>query len=390
MGIGVPARPPFGDVLLAAGLLVAALTEVWITHTAPGPRGVGTAVAVVATVPLAWRREAPLVAVAGALAALLLPLATQPMVAVDGLFVTLAELVTVHAVNAYQRLPVSVPSTIMVLTTALGVTAFVPAPPGQQAGNLMWVLAVFAATAAAGQVLRRSRVRAVAEQLAADVAARSAERRMLARELHDVVSHAVAVMTVQAGAAQVLLDSDPTRASALLESVQRTGEQSGSELRRLLDLMGGDRPGLEPQPQLADLPALILHVREAGLPAHLTTLGVRDVAPGLQVTAYRVVQESLTNALKHGTRSDVSVAITGEDHWLTVTVCDEGWTSAELASTGGHGLEGMAERVRVFGGTLTAGPDAGRWRVHAKLPLDDQSRSTPLAPSPKAQQGAGQ
>lgn len=390
MGMGEPARPPLGDVLLAAGLLVAALTEVWVTHTANGPRDVGTAVAVVATVPLAWRREAPLVAMVGALAVILLPLATQPIVLVDGLFVTLAELVAVHAVNAYRGLPVAVPSTIVVVSAAVGSTAVVPAPPGQQAGNLVWVLAVFAATAAAGQVLRAARIRAVAEQAAADAAERYAERRLLARELHDVVSHAVAVMTVQAGAAQLLLDADPTRASSLLESVQQTGEQSASELCRLLDLMGGDHPGLDPQPQLADLPALIRQVREAGLPAHLTTLGVRDVTPGLQVTAYRVVQESLTNALKHGVRSDVSVAVRGEDDSLTVTIDDAGRTFTERASTGGHGLQGMAERVRLYGGTLVAGPDAGRWRVRAILPLEAQRRSAPITPDPKARRGGAQ
>ncbi|MEP6853862.1 MAG: histidine kinase [Pedococcus sp.] len=326
----------------------------------------------------------------GALAVILLPLATQPIVLVDGLFVTLAELVAVHAVNAYRGLPVAVPSTIVVVSAAVGSTAVVPAPPGQQAGNLVWVLAVFAATAAAGQVLRAARIRAVAEQAAADAAERYAERRLLARELHDVVSHAVAVMTVQAGAAQLLLDADPTRASSLLESVQQTGEQSASELCRLLDLMGGDHPGLDPQPQLADLPALIRQVREAGLPAHLTTLGVRDVTPGLQVTAYRVVQESLTNALKHGVRSDVSVAVRGEDDSLTVTIDDAGRTFTERASTGGHGLQGMAERVRLYGGTLVAGPDAGRWRVRAILPLEAQRRSAPITPDPKARRGGAQ
>ena len=380
-------RPPVGDVLVATGLMVAALTEVWVTHTAPGPRGVATVVALLSAVPLAWRRKAPLVAVAGAVAAILLPLIVQPVVQTDGLAVVIAWLVAVHAINAYRPWRTAAPATLSVLVSITVVIVASPATPGQQAGNVVWTLAIFGAAAAAGQVMRRLGARLNSERVAAEAAARADEQRRLARELHDVVSHGVAVMVVQAGAAQELVHLDPDHASSLLDAVQRTGEQSAAELRRMLDLLGSDPPGLEPQPRLADLPDLIERVRAAGLLVELDSpTVVEDVSPGLQATAYRVVQESLTNALKHGPRSAVSVKVRSGSGVLTVTIDDEGsFAAPNRASTRGHGLHGLRERVRLYGGTLQAGPEGSCWRVRSALPLDIGAQTTRTAPVPPIQ-----
>ena len=365
-------RPPVADVLVAVGFLVAALTEVWVTGTALGPAGLGSVVALLSAVPLVWRRRAPLVAVAGAVTAILVPLVIQPLVETDGLFVNLAWLVAVHAVNAYSRPRTAALGTLAVVVSAVAATVIMPTPPGTEAGNAVWVLVVSGAAATAGQLMRHQRTRLEIERVAAEADARAAERRLLARDLHDVVAHGVAVMVVQAGAAQELIHSDPNRASDLLDAVQGTGQQSAAELRRMLDLLGGEHPVLHPQPGLADLPNLVEGLRAAGIRADLDTGTLSpDVAPGVQVTAYRVVQEGLTNALKHGPRIAVFVKLSSNSGVLAVTVDDEtSGAAGDLPSPDGHGLRGLQTRVHLYGGTLRAGRQGSYWRLQALLPLD--------------------
>jgi signal transduction histidine kinase len=347
----------------------------------------GTVVAAVSTVPLAWRRQVPAVAVAGAVIAILLPLVPRPVVETDGLADVIAWLVALHAINAYRPVRAAALSTLVVVTSMILMIAIVPAPPGQRPGDVVWSLAIFGAAAAAGQVMRRWGVRLVSERVAAEAGARAVEQRRLARELHDVVAHGVAVMVVQAGAAQELVHADPDRAFSLLDAVQRTGEQSAAELRRMLDLMGGERLGLDPQPRLADLPDLVDQVRAAGLRVQLDApTHVQDIAPGLQATAYRVVQESLTNALKHGPRSAVSVTVRSDGHVLTLTVDDQGdMATRDHPGITGHGLYGMQERVRLYGGTIQIGRQGSCWRVHASMPLDTHTQRTSRDPVPPTQ-----
>ncbi len=362
--------------------MVAALTEVWVTGSARGPRGVATVVALLSTVPLLWRRRAPWVAVAGAVGATLLPLMVRPVVETDGLAVVISWLVAVHAVNAYRPWWTAALATLAVLASNTVVIVTSPVAPGQQAGSVVWTLAIFGAAAAAGQVMRRLGARLSSERVAGETAARADEQRRLARELHDVVAHGVAVMVVQAGAAQELLHVDPDHASRLLDAVQRTGDQSAAELRRMLDVLGGDPSGLEPQPRMADLPDLIERVRAANLVVELDSpMVAEDVPPGLQATAYHVIQESLTNALKHGTRSAVSVKVRSDSGVLSVTIDDEGSLAAPTqARTQGHGLRGLRERVRLYGGTFQAGAQGSCWRVHASLPLDGGALTAHTAP----------
>ena len=318
----------------------------------------------------------------------MVPMVQQPVVATDGLAVIIAWLVAVHAVNAYSSVPTAALGTLAVLVPLVYTTATMPAPPGQQAGNVVWVLGLFGAAVASGQVMRRQALRLAAERVAGEAEARAEERRRLARELHDVVAHGVAVMVVQAGAAQQLVHGDPEHASSLLDAVQSTGEQSAGELRRMLALLGGEGPGLDPQPGLADLPDLVAQVQACGLPVELNARPLHEaVAPGLQVTAYRVVQEALTNALKHGPRFAVSVNVRSERGFLTLTIDDQANKAVwDRVGAGGHGLLGLQERVDLYGGTLQAGPKGSSWIVHASLPIPGNAppvKATPvLAPGP--------
>jgi signal transduction histidine kinase len=209
--------------------------------------------------------------------------------------------------------------------------------------------------------LERERLAAVAE-----------ERARIARELHDVIAHSVTVMVVQAGAAEEVLKRDPGRALEPLRSVQETGRQALVEMTRLVGLLRDDAEevGLAPQPGLDEVPALVAQVREAGLPVELRVEGdERRLPPALELTAYRVVQEALTNALKHAgdTRAEVSLRY-GADA-LELEVVDDGPGSADGFS-GGHGLAGVRERVTVFDGEFAAGPRPdGGFAVRARLPL---------------------
>ncbi len=204
----------------------------------------------------------------------------------------------------------------------------------------------------------------------------AAERARIARELHDVIAHSVSVMVVQAGAAQDLVQSDPHRAEQLLTSVQDGGRRALSETSHLLGLLrADDTTELTPQAGLADLESLIAEFREAGLDVTLE----RDQEPagrmedelpvGIEVSAYRIVEESLTNALKHAPDATAHVRVHRGPHELQVLVVNQPGTPRPDAPGGGHGLAGLRERAHVFGGELTAGPTPeGGFAVDVRLP----------------------
>ena len=201
------------------------------------------------------------------------------------------------------------------------------------------------------------------------------ERRRIAREMHDLVGHSVSVMVVQAGGARRILDKDPARAVEAAERIEATGRAALAEMRRLLGLLGegGEAAALAPQPTLDGLDALLARARDAGLEATLRTEGSRLALPaGAEVAVYRVVQEALTNALKHAGAARAEVVLRWESSALTVTVCDDGRSGDADAPLpgGGHGLVGMRERMRVYGGEIEAGPrGSGGYEVRARLPL---------------------
>ena len=184
------------------------------------------------------------------------------------------------------------------------------------------------------------------------------ERARIARELHDLVAHGLAVTVLQAQAAQRVLGEDPAAARKSLASIETLGRQGLAELRRLLELLDerGEASPLDPAPTLARLDELVDQVREAGLPVTLTVHGSRgDVPAGVDLSAYRIVQESLTNALKHaGEGARVDLTLTYRPDELEIVVADDGPAGTSLPGTG-RGLVGMRERVGLYGGSLEAG-----------------------------------
>ncbi|MEU4622624.1 histidine kinase [Actinoplanes sp. NPDC023801] len=222
------------------------------------------------------------------------------------------------------------------------------------------------------------------EREAAAHAAVGEERARIARELHDIVSHNVSVMIVQAGAAREVLATMPEEAAAALAAVERAGRDTMTELRHLLGLLAPDAGGadgnsdLAPQPTLARLTPLVDRIAFAGLPVEVRVSGEpRPLPAGIDVTAYRIVQEALTNALKHGTGGKAEVTIRYAAHALRVEVLTTGpsvLTGGAPPPAGdgaGRGLTGLRERIAVYGGDLDARRRlGGGYRVRARLPLD--------------------
>jgi signal transduction histidine kinase len=199
------------------------------------------------------------------------------------------------------------------------------------------------------------------------------ERTRIARELHDVIAHCVSVMTVQAGGARLLLDEEPQSARESLLAVEETGRQTLAEMRRLLGILRRDMaaPGLAPQPGLAELDALLARCRQAGLPVELRVEGARAaLAPGIDLAAYRVVQEALTNAIKHAGPARAQVTVRYEPGALALEIADDGRAMSKNGGHG-HGLVGMRERVGLYGGDVNAGPrTGGGYAVRVRLPLE--------------------
>ena len=209
------------------------------------------------------------------------------------------------------------------------------------------------------------------------------ERARIARELHDVVAHYVSVMVVQSAGARRVVDKDPAAAKGALEAVEAAGRTALAEMRRMLEILRTDDPGMGPQPGLGEIDRLIGHVRDAGLPVEYSVEGSACCLPaGMDLAAYRIVQEALTNTVKHGGRATARVTVRYAGDTLEIEVIDDGRGAAAPlvsgAEGGGHGLIGMKERVGLFGGELHAGPVlTGGYRVFARMPIepDDSARA---------------
>ncbi len=244
-------------------------------------------------------------------------------------------------------------------------------------GNLFFFTAIFGGTWLAGRAMRRRRGRERELIVDRDEKARQAvleERTRIARELHDVVAHAISVIVLQARGARHALADDPEEARGAIDAIEGTATKALAEMRRLLGVLREDDEEimLAPQPSLAHLDTLVAHVRDAGLPVELRYEGTpRELAPGVDVSGYRIVQEALTNALKHAGPASAQVLVRYGDEALEIEIADTGAAVANGSGPGsGHGLAGMRERVAVFGGDLEAGPRAkGGYAVRARLPL---------------------
>ena len=217
-----------------------------------------------------------------------------------------------------------------------------------------------------------------AEQLERDQDARAvraiaAERARIARELHDVIAHILSVIVVQAAAERRVLATGQESTGEVLESIEQCGRQAMTELRRLLGLLrkSDGEPSLAPQPGLSRLADLVAQVREAGVDIAVHTDGdLAGIPRGLDLSAYRIVQECLTNVLKHASARRVEVTLRCQGRFVDIDVTDDG-TSAMPSVPSGFGLLGMRERVTVYGGTVQAGPrPGGGYRVHARLPFE--------------------
>jgi signal transduction histidine kinase len=198
------------------------------------------------------------------------------------------------------------------------------------------------------------------------------ERARIARELHDVVSHSLSVIAIQSSAAEAALERDPALARAPLAAIRSSSEQALDEMRRMLGVLRtpDDGDGLAPQPGLARLPELVEHARAAGVEVTLEVAGTpRPLPASVDLSAFRIVQEALTNVRKHASGASTTVHVGWEPAALALAVRDRGPGPASVAN-GGHGLVGMRERVRLHGGELRAGPaDDGGFEVAAVLPL---------------------
>ena len=258
--------------------------------------------------------------------------------------------------------------------------------PGHTSAEVVFIPIDFAICWFAGFVFRRSADQAQAAETRALVAERDREadalravveeRTRIARELHDIVGHSLSVMTVQTSGVRRLLRPEQEQEREALLAVERTGREALAEMRRVVgalrDPNGG--PALAPQPSLSRVDALVAHARETGLPVDLEIEGDPvPLPPGVDLTAYRLVQEGLTNAIKHASAGHAEVHVRYDDGHVEIEVCDDGRGADGIgaaAGGSGHGLVGMRERVSIYGGELDAGPRAeGGFRLHARLPV---------------------
>jgi signal transduction histidine kinase len=205
------------------------------------------------------------------------------------------------------------------------------------------------------------------------------ERARIARELHDVVAHSISVMVIQAGSARLRMRTDPSTSEQALHSVEQTGRQALAEMRRMLGVLRTDDQGLAlmPQPGLGGLDQLLDQMRAAGLAveAHVEG-GPVMLPPGLDLSAYRIVQEALTNALKHAGHTSATVRVAYQPDRLLLDITNQPGTTPRSRVNGGHGIIGMRERAALFGGSMKAEPQAGGgYRVQAAIPLPSPERT---------------
>ncbi|MGS2619739.1 sensor histidine kinase [Micromonospora sp. LZ34] len=254
------------------------------------------------------------------------------------------------------------------------------------AGDDDWVFIVFVALAVLGpgyavRMRRAQSARLVALAAEREAAARIDERLRVARELHDIVSHGVSVMVLQAGAAQAVLASDVAGAHESLDAVQEVGREVVTELRRLLVILRGVEGAPEGLPSLRRVDPLLAAVRAAGGRVELTVSGdVTAVPVAADVSGYRVLQEALTNAARHAPGSTVVVSIEVSGTGLRLRVVDDGPGPARRSDGIGHGLTGIRERAELFGGTISAGPgEHGGFELRVELPFDPEATAATLS-----------
>ncbi len=367
---------------LVVALAAEAWVEIWLGHPVAsgwgGPRVLSSVLAVLAAVPLLWRVRYPFPALLATLAV---------VVALTGLIAprqppqepAIALMICCYSVGAHvrgRRAFLLVPL-IAVVALAFGVSGWQTLADDVQAAAafvLAWVI---------GRIIRTLRRRTgeledVTAQLVEEREERArlaiaAERARIARELHDVVAHNVSVMVIQATAANLVLAVDQQPVRDALGTIETVGRQTVDEMRRLLGILRqNEEPALAPPASLARLDDLIEQVRDAGLPVTLTVDGTppSSLPAGVDLSAYRIVQEALTNTLKHARAGRADVRVQYRPGAIELAITDDG-TSPDKGSATGHGLVGMRERATLYGGSLHAGPrQPAGYEVRATLPFE--------------------
>jgi signal transduction histidine kinase len=373
-------HPVASDAALALALALFVLQDIVLSNGdyLTGPKSVYVPAALLMTVPLAWRRRAPLVVVLVVMAALaaqsLLLAPSEPYP--DSELVPLLLAVYSVAAHGKSREP-------LVGAAVSGVA------------GLVWVgvddfflpLVAFGGAWVAGNLVQKrqlyaeameERTRVLEREREANARMAAAEERVrLARELHDVVGHSVSVMVVQAGAERLAIGEERPDTREALLAIERTGREALAEMSRLLGLLRKEGEGLAlaPRPSLAQVDALVQTVRDAGVPIRLSVEGERSsLPPGVDVSAYRILQEALTNVVKHAGPAQAAVVVRYGVREVEVEVTDDG-RGARAGNGAGYGLAGMRERVALHGGTLEARPGScGGFVVKARLPLETVRR----------------
>jgi signal transduction histidine kinase len=382
----------YGDVLLAAVLAVLMVLELlsWVDDDLARSIGVG----LLATLPLVVRRRNPIVSFLLVMLGLELLGELQRGFDNDSMSFVVVFFLALYSVGRHAT---GVEAWLGGVGLVVTMLFFLESEGGGglanvDLGDLAFVLVFVGAPWAAGLALRLKRERettlgAENERLRREQELRAQravaeERSRIARELHDVVSHAISVTVLQARGARRTLDTDPETARRALDAIEQTNTAALGDMRRLLAVLrdteadgtGADDGDHAPQPSLEHLPQLVGHVRESGVPVDVTVRGTpQSVPPGVDLSAYRIVQEALTNVLKHARQAEARVLLEYGEDALGVTVSNNGVRVPNEGQKSGHGLIGIRERVAVVGGDVTAGPlDAGGFEIRARLPYSTE------------------
>src|SRR3954453_14855144 len=381
--------PRQADALIAVALTVVLLLELSLGSNITGPFWTNYVCGVVVTGAVAWRRPWPVWALAAQLIAVLVSTAAGGDLTENPFSPFLAVIVVMYGVGSYapigwSRFGVAIGVIGIVLIDIVGDSS---SDAGSYIGTiLLAILLPYAAGRAAKEWAQRAleleRVNAAlkAEQEQRSLLAVADERSRIARELHDVVAHSISVMVVQAEGAKRMMDRDPRRAKSALEQIEGTGRAALVEMRRLLGVLRKDGEGAvrTPQPGTQTLDMLVNRAQEAGLDVRVAFEGPKKTLPaGIDVSVFRIIQEALTNSLKHAgpTRADVLVTVSPDA--VEVEIVDSGIVNGHDPPSPDpenpqHGLLGMKERVSLYGGEIVTGPcEDGRdgYRVWARIPL---------------------
>jgi len=364
------------DLLLAGGIGALFVAEVFGEHGFAGHRAAALVVACGFTAALAVRRRLPLVTLISA--AILIEFANLvgPNALGDTAAFLFGVVITMYSAGAYARGRTLVICAVLV-AVAIPLAAIEPGQGATSASNLGFFIVFFGGPFVVGIVMRRRRERDQVLEVESEEKARAAvadERARIARELHDVIAHAVSVVVLQSRGARKLLTPEQQELRGALDTIERSASEALTEMRHLLNLLReqDEELALAPQPSLRRVDALAERARAAGLAVDLKVEGsLDDLPPGIDVSGYRIVQEALTNALKHAGPAHATVQITRSDSDLSIEITDDGRGTVN-GGPGGHGLVGMRERVAVYGGRLEAGPrTAGHgFALRVELPLE--------------------